>query len=94
LIHRLTYRRTNHTNIHVRGYIEEGTTSTPFDMVVMNNLDRFHLVIDVIDRVPGLARKAAVLRQVMVDKRAEHHTYVREHGVDLPEITDWCWPVS
>jgi xylulose-5-phosphate/fructose-6-phosphate phosphoketolase len=94
LIHRLTYRRTNHHNIHVRGYKEEGTTSTPFDMVVMNDLDRFHLVIDVIDQVPGLARKAAVSRQAMVDKRAEHHAYVRETGVDLPEITNWRWPTS
>jgi len=94
LIHRLTYRRTNHANIHVRGYKEEGTTSTPFDMVVMNDLDRFHLVMDVIDRVPGLARKAAVTRQAMVDKRAEHRRYVREHGVDLPEIVDWVWPAE
>jgi xylulose-5-phosphate/fructose-6-phosphate phosphoketolase len=92
LIHRLTYRRTNHHNIHVRGYKEEGTTSTPFDMVVMNDMDRFHLVIDVIDRVPGLARKAAVVRQSMVDKRAEHHAYVRETGEDLPEIRNWTWP--
>jgi xylulose-5-phosphate/fructose-6-phosphate phosphoketolase len=94
LIHRLTYRRTNHSNIHVRGYKEEGTTSTPFDMVVMNDLDRFHLAIDVIDRVPGLARKAAVVRQSIVDKRAEHKVYVREYGVDLPEVTNWTWPVS
>ncbi|MDT5037072.1 MAG: xylulose-5-phosphate/fructose-6-phosphate phosphoketolase [Micromonosporaceae bacterium] len=92
LIHRFTYRRTNHHNIHVRGYKEEGTTSTPFDMVVMNDLDRFHLVMDVIDHVPGLSRRAAVSRQAMVDKRAEHHAYVRETGVDLPEITNWRWP--
>ncbi|HKT05151.1 MAG TPA: phosphoketolase family protein [Rugosimonospora sp.] len=92
LIHRLTYRRTNHPNLHVRGYKEEGTTSTPFDMVVMNDLDRYHLVIDAIDRVPGLARRAAVLRQSMVDKRAEHRAYVREVGEDLPEIRDWSWP--
>jgi xylulose-5-phosphate/fructose-6-phosphate phosphoketolase len=91
LIHRLTYRRTNHHNIHVRGYKEEGTTSTPFDMVVMNDLDRFHLVMDVIDRVPGLARKAAVVRQAMVDKRAEHHDFVRRTGEDLPEISSWQW---
>jgi xylulose-5-phosphate/fructose-6-phosphate phosphoketolase len=91
LIHRLTYRRTNHHNIHVRGYKEEGTTSTPFDMVVMNDMDRFHLVMDVIDRVPGLARRAAVVRQSMMDKRAEHHAYVRETGEDLPEIRDWTW---
>ena len=92
LIHRLTYRRTNHDNIHVRGYKEEGTTTTPFDMLVLNDMDRYHLVIDVIDRVPGLARKAATLRQKMVDKRAEHRQYVRQAGQDLPEITDWAWP--
>jgi xylulose-5-phosphate/fructose-6-phosphate phosphoketolase len=92
IIHRLTYRRTNHHNIHVRGYKEEGTTTTPFDMLVLNDMDRFHLVIDVIDRVPGLARRAAVLRQQMVDKRAEHHDYVGCHGEDLPEIREWFWP--
>jgi xylulose-5-phosphate/fructose-6-phosphate phosphoketolase len=91
LIHRLTYRRTNHHNLHVRGYKEEGTTSTPFDMVVMNDMDRFHLVMDVIDRVPGLAREAAVVRQRMVDKRAEHHDYVRATGEDLPEVSGWRW---
>jgi xylulose-5-phosphate/fructose-6-phosphate phosphoketolase len=91
LIHRLTYRRTNHRNLHVRGYKEEGTTTTPFDMVVMNDMDRFHLVMDVIDRVPGLARRAAVVRQSMVDKRLAHRAYVREHGEDLPEVRDWVW---
>ena len=91
LIHRLTYRRSNHHNIHVRGYKEEGTTSTPFDMVVMNDMDRFHLVMDVIDRVPGLGQKAAVVRQTMMDKRSEHRAYVRETGEDLPEIRDWRW---
>jgi xylulose-5-phosphate/fructose-6-phosphate phosphoketolase len=91
LIHRLTYRRANHRNLHVRGYKEEGTTSTPFDMVVMNDMDRFHLVMDVIDRVPGLAQRAAVVRQTMVDKRLAHHHYVRETGEDLPEIRDWVW---
>jgi xylulose-5-phosphate/fructose-6-phosphate phosphoketolase len=91
LIHRLTYRRTNHENIHVRGYLEEGTTTTPFDMLVLNNMDRYHLVMDVIDRVPELARRAAVLRQSMVDKRAEHHDYVRRTGEDLPEIRNWAW---
>ena len=91
LIHRLTYRRHNHHNIHVRGYKEEGTITTPFDMTVLNDLDRFHLVMDVIDRVPGLARKAAVVRHKMVDKRAEHHDYVRETGEDLPEIRQWKW---
>ncbi|GIE90940.1 phosphoketolase family protein [Actinoplanes regularis] len=92
LIHRLTYRRTNHHNLHVRGYKEEGTTTTPFDMLVVNDMDRFHLVMDVIDRVPGRGRKAAVLRQQMVDKRAEHRAYVRRTGEDLPEIRDWTWP--
>jgi xylulose-5-phosphate/fructose-6-phosphate phosphoketolase len=92
LIHRLTYRRTVHHNIHVRGYKEEGTTTTPFDMLVLNDMDRFHLVIDVIDRTPGLARRAATLRQQMVDKRTQHHDYVRRTGEDLPEIRDWTWP--
>jgi xylulose-5-phosphate/fructose-6-phosphate phosphoketolase len=91
LIHRLTYRRTNHENLHVRGYKEEGTTTTPFDMVVLNDLDRFHLVMDVVDRVPGLGAGAAALRQQMVDKRAEHKQYIREHGEDMPEIRDWRW---
>jgi len=91
LIHRLTYRRAGHHNIHVRGYKEEGTTTTPFDMVVMNDMDRFHLVMDVIDRVPGLANSAAWLRQQMVDTRARHHAYVREHGEDMPEVSNWTW---
>jgi xylulose-5-phosphate/fructose-6-phosphate phosphoketolase len=91
LIHRLTYRRTNHDNLHVRGYKEEGTTTTPFDMVVMNDMDRFHLVMDVIDRVPGLGQRAAGVRQLMVDKRAEHHAWTRKHGDDLPEVRDWKW---
>jgi xylulose-5-phosphate/fructose-6-phosphate phosphoketolase len=93
LIHRLTYCRAGHDNFHVRGYNEEGSTTTPFDMLVRNNMDRFHLVIDVIDRVPGLARKAALLRQKMVDKLADHHAYVREAGDDLPEVRDWVWSV-
>jgi xylulose-5-phosphate/fructose-6-phosphate phosphoketolase len=92
LIHRLAYRRTNHDNLHVRGYKENGTTTTPFDMTVLNDLDRFHLVMDVIDRTPGLKERAAGLRQQMVDKRAEHTRYVREHGEDMPEIRDWRWP--
>jgi xylulose-5-phosphate/fructose-6-phosphate phosphoketolase len=92
LIHRLTYRRTNHAGMHVRGYIEEGTTTTPFDMVVRNNMDRYHLVMDVIDRVPGLARKANSLRQHMVDMRTRHRRYVVENGIDLPEVLDWRWP--
>jgi xylulose-5-phosphate/fructose-6-phosphate phosphoketolase len=92
LIHRLTYRRTNHPNLHVRGYKEEGTTTTPFDMVMLNDLDRFHLVIDVIDRVPGLAEQAAQLRQDMVDNRLRARAHTREHGEDAPEIRDWTWP--
>ncbi len=91
LIHRLTYRHTSHEHLHVRGYKEEGTTTTPFDMVVRNDMDRYHLVMDVIDRVPGLATRAAVLRQDMQDLRARHRAYVNEHGADMPEITDWVW---
>jgi xylulose-5-phosphate/fructose-6-phosphate phosphoketolase len=92
LIHRLTYRRTNHHNIHVRGYKEEGTTTTPFDMVMLNDMDRFHLVIDVIDRVPRLGSRAAHLRQRMVDTRLRHRAYTREHGDDAPDVRDWTWP--
>jgi xylulose-5-phosphate/fructose-6-phosphate phosphoketolase len=92
LIHRLTYRRTNHSNIHVRGYKEEGTTTTPFDMVMLNDLDRFHLVMDVIDRLPELAGKADHLRQEMVDTRLRARAYGRAHGEDPPEIRDWTWP--
>ncbi len=92
LIHRLTYRRTNHDNLHVRGYKEEGTTTTPFDMVMLNDLDRFHLVMDVIDRVPSLTERAAHLRQHMSDERLRHRAYTREHGEDPPALTDWRWP--
>jgi xylulose-5-phosphate/fructose-6-phosphate phosphoketolase len=92
LIHRLTYRRSNHHNLHVRGYKEEGTTTTPFDMVMLNDMDRFHLVIDVIDRVPGLGSRAAHLRQRMVDERLRHRAYTREHGDDTPDVRDWIWP--
>ena len=92
LIHRLTYRRTNHSNIHVRGYIEEGTTTTPFDMVMLNDLDRFHLVIDVIDRVPGLGTRYASLRQQMVDERLRHRAHTRRTGADSPEVSNWTWP--
>jgi xylulose-5-phosphate/fructose-6-phosphate phosphoketolase len=94
LIHRLTYRRTNHRNIHVRGYKEQGTTTTPFDMVMLNDLDRFHLVMDVIDRVPGLAVRHAGLRQHMVDERLRCRRHTREHGEDAPDVADWVWPDS
>jgi xylulose-5-phosphate/fructose-6-phosphate phosphoketolase len=92
LIHRLTYRRTNHPNLHVRGYKEEGTTTTPFDMVMLNDLDRYHLVVDVIDRVPALAAKAVHVRQEMSDRRLRARAYTREHGEDDPEISGWVWP--
>ncbi len=92
LIHRLTYRRTNHANLHVRGFKEEGTTTTPFDMVMLNDLDRFHLVMDVIDRVPGLGSRAGHVRQLMVDRRLEARAYTRIDGQDDPEIRDWTWP--
>ena len=91
LIHRLTYRRTNHNNFHVHGYREEGTTTTPFDMVMLNNLDRFHLVIDVLDRVPDLGPRTATLRQEMVDAGLDARHYGREHGEDPPEIAQWRW---
>lgn len=91
LIHRLAYRRAGHANLHVRGYKESGTTTTPFDMVVRNDLDRYRLVMDVIDRVPGLAVSAAPVRQRMADARARHHSWIREHGTDLQEIVDWQW---
>jgi len=92
LIHRLTYRRTNHANIHVRGYKEEGTTTTPFDMAMLNDIDRYHLVIDVIDRVPELRSRYAGLRQEMVDARLAARQWTREHGEDIPEVRDWVWP--
>ena len=92
LIHRLTYRRHGHDNLHVRGYKEEGTTTTPFDMVMLNDLDRFHLVMDVIDRVPGLSQQAGRLRQSMEDERLRHRLYTREHGEDAPDVRDWVWP--
>ncbi|MGV9676465.1 phosphoketolase family protein [Nocardia sp. NPDC003482] len=92
LIHRLTYRRTNHGELHVRGYKENGTTTTPFDMVMLNDLDRYHLVMDVIDRVPGLGARAAGLRQEMVDARLAARSWTREHGEDIPEVADWTWP--
>ena len=91
LIHRLTYRRTNHGNLHVRGYKEEGTTTTPFDMTVINDIDRFHLVMDVIDRVPVLGARAVEVTGLMREKLAEHRAYIRLHGDDMPEIRDWKW---
>jgi len=92
LIHRLTYRRTNHDNVHVHGFRDEGTTTTPFDMAVRNGLDRFHLAMAVIDRVPGLLDRAAHARQHFCDRLIEHDLYVREHGEDMPDIRDWAWP--
>ncbi|MFD5932260.1 phosphoketolase [Streptomyces sp. NPDC060333] len=92
LIHRLAYRRSGHAQLHVRGYRESGTTTTPFDMVVRNDLDRYRLVMDVVDRVPGLAGHAAGLRQDMADQRTRHHDWIRAHGADLPEVADWTWP--
>jgi xylulose-5-phosphate/fructose-6-phosphate phosphoketolase len=94
LIHRLTYRRTNHAGLHVRGYKERGTTTTPFDMVMLNDLDRYHLVIDVIDRVPTLGARAAALRQEMVDARLTARTWTRDHGADVPEVANWTWPAA
>ncbi|KKZ86755.1 phosphoketolase [Rhizobium phaseoli] len=94
LIHRLTYKRTNHENVHVRGFIEEGTTTTPFDMTVLNELDRYHLAIEAIERVPGLKEKAADALAAFHDKLAEHHAYVREYGEDMPEIRNWTWPTA
>src|SRR5690606_24113834 len=92
LIHRLTYRRTNHDNMHVRGYQEEGTTTTPFDMVMLNNLDRFHLVMDVIDRVPGLGQVAAGRPQEMMDTRLDCREHTRRYGEDHPLVREWRWP--
>jgi xylulose-5-phosphate/fructose-6-phosphate phosphoketolase len=91
LIHRLTYRRTNHDNIHVRGYKEEGTTTTPFDMLVRNNLDRYDLVADVVHRVPKLGYMAAYTRQFVRDKLIEHKQYITKHGEDMPDIRNWKW---
>jgi xylulose-5-phosphate/fructose-6-phosphate phosphoketolase len=92
LIHRLTYRRTNHKNLHVRGYKEEGTTTTPFDMLVRNDMDRFHLVADVIDRVPKLKVMAAYTKQYVRDKLIEHREYITKYGQDMPQIREWSWP--
>jgi xylulose-5-phosphate/fructose-6-phosphate phosphoketolase len=92
LIHRLTYQRRGHDNFHVRGYKEEGTTTTPFDMVMLNDLDRYHLVMDVIDRVPGLSSSAGHVRQLMTDKRISARAYTRDEGEDPPEVANWRWP--
>ncbi|HKP11434.1 MAG TPA: phosphoketolase, partial [Blastocatellia bacterium] len=92
LIHRLSYRRTNHDNLHVRGYKEEGTTTTPFDMTVLNDVDRFHLVNDVIDRVPKLGARAAYVKQAMRDRLFDHKQYIEKYGDDMPEVRDWKWP--
>jgi len=91
LIHRLTYRRGNHDNLHVRGYKEEGTITTPFDMTVLNEMDRFHLVMDTIDRLPQTGAKGIYLKQELKDKLIEHKPYVCEHGDDMPEIAGWRW---
>jgi xylulose-5-phosphate/fructose-6-phosphate phosphoketolase len=94
LIHRLTYRRRNHHNLHVRGYKEEGTTTTPFDMVVLNDLDRFHLVADVIDRVSALGPRAAYAQQAIRDKLIEHRQYIARYGEDMPEVRNWRWSLG
>jgi xylulose-5-phosphate/fructose-6-phosphate phosphoketolase len=91
LIHRLTYRRTNHHNLHVRGYKEEGTITTPFDMAVLNDLDRYHLAADAIDRLPQLGARAAYVKQLLGDRLTEHRMYIREHGQDMPAIREWRW---
>jgi xylulose-5-phosphate/fructose-6-phosphate phosphoketolase len=92
MIHRLTYKRTNHDNFHVHGFIDEGTTTTPFDMVVMNELDRYHLAMAALDRLPQLANEAAQIKQRLNHKLVEHHAYVRQYGEDMPEVRDWVWP--
>jgi xylulose-5-phosphate/fructose-6-phosphate phosphoketolase len=91
LIHRLTYRRTNHANIHVRGYKEEGTITTPFDMAVLNDLDRFHLAGDALARLPHLGARADAVRAMLRDRLQRHYSYIREYGEDMPEIRDWRW---
>ena len=92
LIHRLTYRRTNHHNIHVRGYKEEGTITTPFDMTVLNDLDRFHLVMDAIDRLPQVGERGLYLKRELIEKRARHREYICKNGQDIPEVRNWTWP--
>jgi xylulose-5-phosphate/fructose-6-phosphate phosphoketolase len=92
LVHRLAYRRRNHPNIHVRGYVEEGSTTTPFDMVVRNRLDRFHLVGDVIDRVAKVGAAAVYAKQAIRDKLIEHKHHIAQHGIDMPQVREWRWP--
>ncbi len=94
LIHRLTYRRTDHNNMHVRGYKEEGSTTTPFDMAVLNELERFHLVADMIDRVPSLGSRAAYTKQYLRDKLLDHKAHIDKHGEDMPEIRNWQWGLA
>jgi len=94
LIHRLTYKRTNHNSIHVRGYVEEGSTTTPFDMVVRNRLDRFHLAMDAIERIGTLGGAGVHAREAIRDKLTEHDRYIRAHGLDMPEVRDWRWPTA
>jgi xylulose-5-phosphate/fructose-6-phosphate phosphoketolase len=94
LIHRLTYRRRNHDNLHVRGYKEEGTTTTPFDMVVLNDVDRFHLVADVVSRVPKLGARVGYVKQAMRDRLIEHKEYIAKHGEDMSDILNWRWGAS
>ena len=93
-MHRLMYRRTNHDNLHVRGYKEEGTTTTPFDMAVLNDIDRFHLVADVAERVPKLSPITAYIRQYVRDRLVEHKQYIARYGQDMPEISNWRWKSS
>ena len=92
LIHKLTYKRRGHDNFHVRGFKEEGTTTTPFDMCVLNEIDRYHLVATVIDSLPALGSRVAYVKQALMRKLHQHHDYIREHGDDLPEVRDWKWP--
>ena len=94
LIHRLTYRRHNHDNLHVRGYKEEGTITTPFDMTVLNDLDRFHLAIDAVNRLPATGSEGAYLKQQLLDKLVEHKHYIDRYGQDMPEIRNWSWPME
>jgi xylulose-5-phosphate/fructose-6-phosphate phosphoketolase len=92
LLHRLTYRRHNHDNLHVRGYKEEGTITTPFDMTVLNDMDRFHLAMDAVNRLPQTGSEGTYLKQQLNDKLVEHSRYIRRHGQDMPEVREWIWP--